>query len=209
MEELILVGFGGHAKSVADSIEDSGQYRIAGFTDMKALSDYHGYPYLGKREALEEKYRSGIHRAVVSIGFMGNGTVRDELYDMLREIGYELPPIIDPTAIVSSDAVVEEGAFIGKGAIINAGSVIGKMCIINTGAVVEHENCVGAFSHISVHATLCGRVTVGEHTLIGAGTTVIQDTHIGGNCIIGAGSIVLGDVPDGEKAYGTIKHPFR
>ncbi len=30
MEDIILVGFGGHAKSVADTIEQSGQFHIAG-----------------------------------------------------------------------------------------------------------------------------------------------------------------------------------
>ncbi|WP_156032724.1 hypothetical protein [Selenomonas sp. FC4001] len=35
MEDIVLVGFGGHAKSVADCIEREGKYHIAGYTDVK------------------------------------------------------------------------------------------------------------------------------------------------------------------------------
>ena len=34
-EKIVLIGFGGHAKSVIDSIEASGEYKIAGYTDIK------------------------------------------------------------------------------------------------------------------------------------------------------------------------------
>ena len=34
MEDIIIVGYGGHAKSVADVIERQKQYKIAGYTDV-------------------------------------------------------------------------------------------------------------------------------------------------------------------------------
>ena len=43
MEELVLIGFGGHAKSMADSIEKAGIYHIAGYTDPENRCEYHGY----------------------------------------------------------------------------------------------------------------------------------------------------------------------
>lgn len=33
MEDIILVGYGGHAKSVADCIERKNEYRIIGYTE--------------------------------------------------------------------------------------------------------------------------------------------------------------------------------
>lgn len=36
MEEIILLGMGGHAHSVVDSIEREGRYHIAGFLDPGA-----------------------------------------------------------------------------------------------------------------------------------------------------------------------------
>lgn len=71
---------------------------------------------------------------------------------------------------------------------------IGVGCIINTGAIVEHECCVGDFSHISINATLAGRVKVGHHVFIGAGSVVRDKITIGDNIIIGAGSTVTHDL---------------
>ena len=37
MEDIVIVGFGGHAKSIADCIERMGKYRIVGYTDFDEL----------------------------------------------------------------------------------------------------------------------------------------------------------------------------
>ena len=71
MEDIVLVGFGGHAKSVIDTIERGGKYRIAGFTEVRQCEDYHGYTCLGSDDRLEAIFRSGVKNAAVCIGFMG------------------------------------------------------------------------------------------------------------------------------------------
>ena len=41
MEDIILIGYGGHAKSVADCIERQKRYRIIGYTELeKKKSQY-------------------------------------------------------------------------------------------------------------------------------------------------------------------------
>ena len=89
-----------------------------------------------------------------------------------------------------------------QGAIVQSCVQVGKHSIINTGASVDHDCVLGDFVHVSPHATLCGNVSVGEGTWIGAGAVVIPGICIGKNCIIGAGSVVVKDLPDGVKAYG-------
>ena len=70
------------------------------------------------------------------------------------------------------------------------------MCIVNTGAIVEHDSTIGEFSHVAVGSVVCGGVSVGERTLIGANATVIQEKKIGRCCIIGAGSIIRKSVEE-------------
>ena len=205
MEDIVLVGFGGHAKSVIDSIERGGKYRIAGFTEVKKREPYRGYAYLGTDDDLEAVYKSGVRHAFVCIGYMGTGIVRDSLYKRLKTIGFILPLICDPSAVVSENCLIGEGTFIGKGCVINAEASIGKMCILNTSSVVEHEAEVGDFSHVAVGTVLCGQVRVGGHCLVGANSTVIQGLSIGSYSIVGAGSVVLRDVCENEKVYGVVK----
>lgn len=205
MEDIILLGLGGHAHSVVDSIEQSGRYNIIGFLDTEEMQGKHfrDYTVLGTDDALKKYYDSGIRNAFVTIGFMGHGNIRNQLYERLRYIGYTVPNIIDGTAVVSKCAELEDGIFVGKNAVINADARIGKMCIINSGAVVEHDCEIGMFSHIAVGSVLCGGVLVGEQTLIGANATVIQEKKIGKCCIIGAGAIVNKDIQDNVIRYAT------
>lgn len=198
MKDIILLGLGGHAHSVADSIEQAGKYNIIGFLDTEEMQGKHfrDYTVLGTDDALKKFYDRGVRNAFVTIGFMGRGNIRNQLYERLKYIGYTMPNIIDGTAVVSKWAELEDGIFVGKNAVINADARIGKMCIINTGAVVEHDCEIGRFSHIAVGSVLCGGVSVGEKTLIGANATVIQEKKIGNRCIIGAGMVIRKDVEE-------------
>ena len=188
MEDIILVGYGGHAKSVADSIEQAGKYRIIGYTDMECHESR--YEYLGPDDVLKKYYDEGCKNAFVCVGYLGKGHLRDKLYELLKDIGYELPIIIDSSSIVADDVTIGEGTFVGKRAVINANSNIGKMCIINTAAVIEHDNTIGDFAHISVGTVLCGQVVVDDFAFVGANATVIQGRHIGEGQIIPAGAVI-------------------
>lgn len=208
VEKIVLLGCGGHAKSVVDTIECQGFYKIIGFIDnsRKDFFEYRGYRIIGTDDDLEKLYRSGISNAFVCIGYMGKGGVREKLYHKLKSIGFSIPVIADPTSIIAGDVIIKEGAFIGKRTVVNAGAEIGELAILNTGAIIEHECVVEEYSHVAVGAVLCGNVRVGSCSFIGAGSTVIQGIKIGASVIIGAGSTVIRNVEDGRKAVGLVKN---
>lgn len=187
MEDIVIVGFGGHAKSIIDSIERQGKYRVIGYTDFKEQDSK--YKYLGNDSVLQLYYEQGVKYACVGIGYLGKGNVRQNCYKMLKEIGYELPIIVDPTALVAKSAILGEGTFIGKNVVVNVDVQIGKMVIVNSKALIEHECCIGAFSHVAVAAVLCGQVKVGQAAFVGANATVIQCMTVGEKSLIPAGAI--------------------
>lgn len=200
MEEIVLIGGGSHALSVADTIISGKNYKIVGYTDE---ADTHiSLRYLGTDDILESLFEKGVINAALTVGYLGKNNIRDRLYRMVKRIGFWLPKIIDPSAVISGSTDVGDGVFIGKHAVVNTGAKIGKMCIINTGTIIEHNSRIGEYSHIAVGAVLCGDVHVGEHTFIGANATIIQGVQIGVNAIIGAGSVVIGNVPDNGRVVG-------
>ena len=188
MEDIILVGYGGHAKSIADCIERQGQYRIAGYTDVEKQTSV--YNYLGTDDELKAIYDSGVKNAVVAIGYMGNGNLRERLYEKIKMIGFSLPIIVDPSAIISDSVTLGEGTFVGKGVIINSEAYVGKMTIINTKALIEHECKVEDFAHVAVAAVLCGNVTVKKSAFVGANATVIQGRIVEERQLVPAGTTV-------------------
>lgn len=204
MRDIVLLGCGGHAKSVVDTIESKNQYNIKGFIAPMRIGEviYKNYKIIGTDDDLAEIFYEGIKYAFVCVGFIGNSNLRQVLYKTLKKIGYSIPNIIDKSAVIASDVVIEEGVFIGKNAVVNSNTFIKKMSIINTGAIIEHDNFVNEFSHISVGSILCGNVKIGENTFVGAGATVIQEIEIGDNCIIGAGSVICNSVPSNNLVVG-------
>ncbi len=192
MEKIVILGMGGHAESLVDILERQREYEIAGYVVNDQASEKSGcsYPILGNDGDLERIYQSGITNAAVGIGYLGKSDVRERLWVSLKKIGFRLPIICDPSAILSKSVRIGEGSMIGKGAILNVNASIGKMCIINTGAILEHDCQVGDFSHISVGTVLCGAVTVGRSVLVGANATVIQCISIGNGAVVGAGTVI-------------------
>lgn len=200
MKDIILIGLGGHAKSVVDSIEGQNQYKIIGFLDSpeKYGDRYKDYSVIGSDEDMQKYYSQGVKYAFVTVGFLGKSQIRNKLYLQMKRIGYEFPVIIDLSSVIASDVSINKGTFVGKNAIVNSDSTIGKMCIINSNSTIEHDCLVKDYSHISVNTVLCGNVSVGEGTFIGASATVLQGLKIGNNVIVGAGVIVTKNIDDNE-----------
>lgn len=204
MERIIILGNGGHAKSVVDAIECEGKYKIEGYITNDKVSNIMDYPIIGTDDDLGIIYQDGVKNVAMGIGFMGRSDLRKRLYAKLKNIGYKFPVICDPSAIISKHTVLGEGTFVGKRAVINSNAVVEQMSIINTGAVIEHDCKVGAFTHISVGTVLCGGVIVGEESFVGANATIIQNISVAPRCIIGAGEVLRKDILMSESiiAYG-------
>jgi len=204
MESILLIGGGGHCKSVIDTIIKSGLYSIYGIIDLKDNigNTINNIKIIDSDDNLEKYFNEGVRNAFITVGSIGNPNLRIKLYDIGKKYGFNFPTIIDSSAIIAEDVLIEEGTFVGKGAIINTGCSIGKNCIINTGSIVEHECNLGNFVHISPGAVLCGGVNVGNLSHIGANSTVIQYKSIGESVIIGAASVITKNIKDSVKVYG-------
>lgn len=203
-KRILLIGGGGHCKSVLDSLLELNEYAEIGIIDKRENLGklVMGVPVVGFDDDLPTLFREGYGYAFVTIGSIGNPTLRIKLFNIISEIGYKIPVIIDDSAKVSKHARIEQGVFLGKQTVINAGALIQKGSIINSGSIVEHDCKIGAFAHIAPGAVLGGEVVVGENSHIGSNVTVKQQIHIGSNSIIGMGSVVLQNIDSHTIAYG-------
>ncbi len=204
MSKLVLIGGGGHCKSVIDVAKRMNCFDEIVITDpnINRGAKILGCTVVGIDDCLEELYQQGFENAFVTVGSVKINPLREKIADKVAALGYKFPVIQDPSAIVSDSAIIGEGTFIGKNAVINAETKIGKHCIINTGAIIEHECIIGDYTHISVGTTLCGEVSVGRNCMIGSRSTVIQCLNIGDNCVVGAGAVVIENLPDNCTVVG-------
>lgn len=189
MRKLILIGAGGYAKSVLDSV-DYYNYQIVGFIDQMSKKKEHlGYPILGRAlDDLDDMYK---YFYFISIG---NNEKRCKWYTYLLTKGLQVINVVDRSALISPKSKLGNGCFVGKLAIINSKAIVGNDCIINTRALVEHGCVVNDHVNISTNSVINGDVIVGEGSFIGSCSVTIGQLQIGQWSTVGAGSVVVKNV---------------
>lgn len=203
-KKILLLGGGGHCKSVLDTLYKTSLYDEIGVIDIpqEIYGKILDTKIIGSDNDLQSLYEQGYQNAFITVGSIGNPSLRIKLYHQLKKIGFHIPNIIDPSAVVSPYITIGNGNFIGKNAIVNADAIIENGTIINTSSIVEHDCKVGSFVHLSPNSLICGNVAVGENVHIGASATVIQNVKITDNVIIGAGSVVVESISEEGIYYG-------
>lgn len=191
MKKIILVGGGGHCKSVIDVIETEGKFKIAGIIDRPNLlgSKILGYSVIGcdnDLNSLAKKYPY----ALITVGQIKTSTLRKKLFNLVDKAKFILPKVISPFAYVSKHSLIGRGVIVMHNSIINANSSIGDNCIINTGALVEHDCNIFQNCHISTNATVNGGVNIKSGCFIGSNATIKQNITIKENSFIKACSFV-------------------
>ena len=188
MTKLIMIGAGGHSKSVADAIQKD-KYELCGFLDENKTGTHMGLPIYGRKIEDIPNYKDYVY--FVSIGDVD---FRKAWYERVKSYELQVVNIIDRTAIIAGTAKIGEGNFIGKLAIINADAVIGNNNVINTKALIEHECLVGNHTHLSTNSTINGNVVVQDNVFLGSTAVCNGQLKIGEHAVIGSGSVIIHDV---------------
>ena len=197
MEHLIIIGAGGYAKSVLDSV-DYYNYKVEGFVDEFSAKEEHlGYPIIA--HGLTEIPSKEKFLYFIAIG---NNQNRKRWYDRIIAEGLRLINVVDRSAIISPHAKIGTGCFFGKMSVVNSGAIVHSDCIINTRALVEHGCEVFRHVNISTNAVINGDVKVGEGSFVGSGSVTIGQLEIGKWSTVGAGAVVIKNVDSGVTVAG-------
>ncbi len=204
-KKLIVIGAGGHAQSVMDTIQAASKYKIAGIIEKQENINLlkSNFPVMEEDDGFHYFFKRHIKYAAIGIGSIGHVHVRRQIYLSGKKTGYEFPNIIDKSAVLAKDVIMGDANFIGKRAVLNAKVSLGNACIINTGAVIEHNSLLEDFVHAAPGCTILGNVKIGKNSHIGAGSVIMPNVSIGENVMIGAGSLVLKDIGNQFLAYGS------
>jgi len=188
-KNLVLIGGGGHCKSVIEVAESAG-YNILGILDRpeevgkKVLA----HEVIG----VDDDISQFVDKAefVITVGFIKNPSLRIKLYEKVLQAGGKLATLIASTAYVSKYAKIGQGTVVMHQAFVNAGAEIGDNVIINTLANIEHDACIGNQCHISTGAMINGDCKVGDNCFIGSQSVLANAISICPNVVVGAGSFV-------------------
>jgi acetyltransferase-like isoleucine patch superfamily enzyme len=145
--KIVIVGAGGHAKVVCDTIIYMNNYDVVGFVDISKTNStkraigsifYLDYKIIGTQDSLEN-LKSLCEYFIVAIG---DNLLRDRIFLNLQKF---LKPcsIVHPKALISLSATIGIGSVILANSIINSNSIVGKNCIVNSGVIVDNDCKIG------------------------------------------------------------------
>lgn len=185
---LLILGAGGHGKSVAEAALLSGEWQAVCFLDdawpgaQQALE----WPVLGKPDAIAD-WAAQCDGAVASVG---NNRVRQQWTQMIVQAGVPLVSVVHPRAWVSPSAVVGAGSTVMAGAVVGTASTLGEGVIINSNATVDHDVVLGDYAHLGGGVHLAGGVKVGDGAWLQAGSCCGYNVTVPAHTLHGPGSVL-------------------
>lgn len=190
VNELILIGGGGHCRSCIDVIEAGGNWKITGILDVAAQVGQRVFDYeiIGTDAEIETLAKRGA-AFLVSVGQIKSPDLRIALYEKVSLVGGQLPVLISPRAYVSPRAELGAGTIVMHGAVVNCGAKIGANVIVNSMALIEHEASVGDHCHISTGARINGDAIVGAGCFIGSNAVLHHGARVAEAQIVAAGAV--------------------
>jgi len=202
--QLVILGHGGHGKSVADAAGSAG-FSVVGFLGLEEdqQPDY-GPPAL---QSLDEVDLESTEIALgIGANFIRARVAEDVMNSYPRA---RFVAVIHVTAWVSPLAKISPGSVVLAHAAVGPGAKLGLGSVLNTGSSLDHDSTLQSFASLGPGARTGGDVSIGERSAIGLQSGVLQGRSVGSDSVVGAHSLVTRNIPDLTVAWGIPCAPMR
>ena len=138
---LLILGAGSHGQEV---------YEIASslhvFDRIELLDDDTSKGTFGQWKDAAELRNDGFTAAIVAVG---DEELRKTWSSRLTKMGYVIPTLVHPTAVISQNACIGAGSVVGARATVSSGAKVGKGCIVSASVTVGIGANIDDWTHIA------------------------------------------------------------
>jgi len=202
MKTLIIWGTGAHAGSLLASLK---RLPCLPFTEVVCISDlpempahWQGLRVLGNRNVLQTLSLSeyAVFPAV------GLPHLRRCLHQHLDALGFQIPSIVDPSAIIEPGVSIGPGCFVRAYCVIGYEAQVAEGVLLNSGAHISHNSQIGAYASLFPGARTLGHSVLETGVLLGANAVVAPGCRVGAWSRVSMASAVLEDMPSHATVRG-------
>ncbi len=196
---LAFYGAGAMGRDFKYVADNTGEWSEMVFIDDHAVTEsLLGCPVVGFH-TFRKRYGTENTRFVITIG---EPKFRKEAFDRMTEAGYHGACLIHPSAFISPDAELGEGAVIGPDAYVGSLARIGRNFYAAMGAAIGHDAVIGDHTRVGAGAFVGGHTVIGENAFIGSGAMLKDRIHIGDFSVVAIGSAVFVNVEANTTVMG-------
>ena len=194
--QIIVLGAGGHGKSVVSVMQASG-FSVFGILDDNPEvwdKEILGVPVLGPVRIIEEYSEHGV-----VMGF-GDNKIRRQVANMYQSLNWII--VRSPLAYVNPTVKIGTGTIIFPFAVIGAEVSLGEHVIASANITIGHDTIIEDFVHVAPGVQIAGASYVEKGAMLGMSSVICPEVRIGEDAILGAGAVAVKDIPANSVAYG-------
>jgi len=200
MNNVIIIGAGGHTRSILELLDINSKSMI-GYVSLSQVSDI-DLPYLGNDEYVLKFYNPNDYKILLGVVYLDQVTMclRRTLLDKYS-LFQGCNSIVAKSAVISTHTKLGLGTVVFEQAFVNR-SIIGQHCVVNSGVLIEHDCIIGDNVFIGSGCIIGGGVSVDSDSFIGSGCIIRDGVSITSNTVIGMGGLVVKDIHESGIYYG-------
>lgn len=195
-DSVIVLGAGGHGKSVASVLLAEG-YSVLGILDDDANywnTKIVGVPVLGAMDLL---YQYPKNPVIVGVGF---NKVRKRIVERFPQANFMT--VKSSLAYINPTSTIALGCIIFPFAVVGADVKIGEHVIVSAHTTMGHDTIVENFAHLAPGVMIAGGCHIGNGAMLGLGSVVCPKVQLGEGSMLAAGAVAIKNIPAGKTAYG-------
>ena len=204
MKDLVIIGNQHFAEIVHYYVTSDSDWNVVAFcVNQKYIkeSNFLGLPVIALEE-LSKTHPPENYAAIMGTGYSKLNKIRQNLYEEIEILGYDLPSFIHSTNSIAKNSKVGKGSILFENNSVHPFTEIGNNVIFWSNNVAGHDSIVKDHCFISSRVVFGGNSTIEERSLLGGGCIVAPGVNVGKDCLIGAGALLLTDAEDGGVFQG-------
>lgn len=175
MSKVIIIGRGKTSELVYEYLKDD--YDVVGFAESNPIFSTDPLTKLPVYRIEDLNDKSML--LFVAIGVNKLNTIRQKIYEELRDSGWHFLTYIHPRATVAKTATIGSNCIIMEENVIQDFVDIGDNNIIWSGNHIGHGTAIGDHNFISSHVVICGNSVIGNNNFFGVNSIVGDDITVG------------------------------
>lgn len=189
-KKIVIFGATNYSEMVCDYFEEFTEYHVVAFTVNREFITKDSY--YGKRlvcfENIEAIYPPNECDLFIAVGSSRLNKVREILYNIAQQKGYNLPSFIHPNAYIAPKVSIGKNCMIMECAKVLTRTVLGNNIIIWPSGFVSHNNIIKDNAYIVGQTN--GFDEIGENCFLGAGAMIADHIRVAKNNFITMSAVV-------------------
>lgn len=192
MEKIVLYGNGALTKDLLQYNTQYALYDIVAIIDDSGDRNTNsGLAILSFDEFKASYEELGCPKVLVTIGYSRCNSIREKVYNNVKDAGFLFTNFISPRCVCWSDLSECSNLIILDNVYIGPDCKLGNGVVIYPGTALAHDNIVGDFSFLSVSVVVGGNASIKKNSFIGLGVVIKSSVTVEEYNVVASGANVI------------------